>query len=102
MLWASVFAAWGIPKPRNVFDMFGSWLNGLPKNFKPLVLVGTTTLCWSVWLCRNAGFFDNKQSSYLHVIFSITHWLHKWAILQQHTSQDILAATSLFFGTGGQ
>ena len=85
MLWASVFAAWGIPKPRNVFDMFGSWLNGLPKNFEPLVLVGAVALCWSVWLYRNAMVFDNKPSFFLHVIFSTTHWLRTWAILLWHT-----------------
>ena len=31
MVWASVYAAWGIPKPRNVSNIFGSWLNGLQK-----------------------------------------------------------------------
>ena len=37
--------------------MFGSWLNGIPKNYKSLVLVGAPALCWFVWLCRNAVIF---------------------------------------------
>ena len=57
LAWASAYAAWDIPKPRNVSNMFGSWLNGLPKNFEPLVLVGAVALCWSVWLYRNAMVF---------------------------------------------
>ena len=73
MLWAIVYAAWGLPKPRNMSNMFESWLNGIPKDFKPLVLVGAAALCWSVWLCRNAVVFDNKQSSFLQVIYSMTH-----------------------------
>ena len=96
MVWASVYAAWGIPKPRNESSIFGSWLNRLPKKFKPLVLVGAAVLCWSVWLYRNAVVFDNKQFSFLQVIFSTMHWLHTWDMLQRHTSQDILVVASLF------
>ena len=51
MLWAIIYAARGLPKPRNMSNMFESWLNGIPKDFKPLVLVGAAALCWSVWLC---------------------------------------------------
>ena len=96
MLWAIVYAAWGLPKPRNMSNMFESWLNGIPKDFKPLVLVGAAALCWSVWLCRNAVVFDNKQSSFLQVIYLTTHWLRTWAILQRPSSQNILAVASHF------
>ena len=61
MVWTLVYAAWGIPKPHNMPNMCGSWLNEIPKEYKPLVLLGATTLCWSVWLCRNAVVFDNKK-----------------------------------------
>jgi len=40
MVWASVDAAWGISKPHNMPGMFGSWLYGIPKEYKPLVLLG--------------------------------------------------------------
>ena len=63
MVWAPVYAAWGIPKPR-MSNMFGSWLNKVPKDFKPLVFVGAAALCWSVWLCRNGVVFVNKQPSF--------------------------------------
>ena len=95
MVWASVYAAWGISKPRNMANMFGSRLNRVPKDFKPLV--GATTLCWSVWLCRNGAVFDNKQSSFLQVVFSTMHWLRTWAILQRPSSQEVLVETYLFW-----
>ena len=88
--------AWGIPKPHNMPSMCGSWLNGISKEYKPLVLLGATALCWSVWLCRNAVVFDNKKSSFLQVIYSTTHWLRTWAILQKYTLQDKLVAASHF------
>jgi len=82
LLWASVYTAWGLPKPISVSNMFENWLNGIPKDYKPLVLIGVAALCWSVWRCRNAVVFDNKKHSFLQVIFATTHWLRIWAILQ--------------------
>jgi len=96
MVWASVYAAWGIPKSHNMPSMFGSWLIGIPKEYKPLVLLGAAALCWSVWLCRNIVVFDNKKSSFLQVIYSSTHWLCTWTILQKLTLQDKLVAASHF------
>ena len=59
--------------------------------------MGTTSLCWSVWLWKNTIVFYNKQSFFLQVIISTTHWICTWGIVQWHTSQDILVAASLFF-----
>ena len=94
LAWAPVYAAWGIPKPHNFANMFGNWLNGLTKNLKYLVLVGAAALCWSVWPYRNAMIFYIKKSSFLQVIYSTTHWLRTWAILQKYTLQDKLVAAS--------
>jgi len=96
MVWASVDAAWGISKPHNMPGMFGSWLNGIPREFKPLVLLGAAALCWFVWRCKNTVVFDNKRSFFLQVIYLTTHWLRTWAILQRHTLQDKLVAASHF------
>ena len=65
MIWSTVYSAWGLSKPRNISNMFGSWLNGITKFYKSLVLVGAAALCWSVWLCRNAFVFENKHSYFL-------------------------------------
>ena len=66
------------------------------KNYKPLVLVGAAALCWSVWFCRNTVVFKNKHSSFLQVIYSTTHWLRTWAILQQPAFQEVLVVASQF------
>ena len=57
LVWVSVYAAWGLPKPSNVSILFGNWLNSIPKFYQPLVLLGAAVLCWSVWCCRNAVIF---------------------------------------------
>jgi hypothetical protein len=76
--------------------MFGIWLDGLRKDLKPLVLLGAAAMCWSLWLGRNAVIFENKQSSFLQVIYSTTHWLRTWSILQKSTSQEVVVAVSQF------
>ena len=96
MAWATLYIAWGLSKPRNISNMFESWLNGIPKNYKSLVLVRAPALCWFVWLCRNIVVFENKHSSFLQLIYSSIHWLRTWAILQQPTFQNVLVAASRF------
>ena len=47
LVWGTVYAAWGLPRPHNVSNLFGSWLDGLRKDLKPLVLLGAGALCSS-------------------------------------------------------
>jgi len=81
LVWASVYTAWGLPKPNSVSNMFG---------YQMITNKG------SVWCCRNAVVFDNKKHSFLQLIFATTHWLRTWAILQRPSSQDTLVAVSYF------
>ena len=81
LVWATIYAAWGLPRPRDVSSMFGNLMIGVPKEYKQLVRVGAAALCWSVWRCRNSVIFYNKQPSFLKVIYSTTHWLRTWTIL---------------------
>ena len=56
LAWTTVYATWGIPKPRSFANIFENWLNGITKNLKQLVLVGAAALCWYVWLCKCCDF----------------------------------------------
>jgi len=56
-----VYLKWSGRRPSSVANLFGGWLNGIPKQFKNLILVGAAALCWSVWLCRNVAVFENKK-----------------------------------------
>jgi hypothetical protein len=82
MVWASVYAAWGLPKPSSVSNMFNGWLNLVPQNAKHLVFVGAAALRWAVRRCKNAVVFDNKSPNFLQVIFTTSHWLRTWSILE--------------------
>ena len=60
MAWWIVKCAFNLDPPANMTNMFGNWLDGIPKLIKSLILVGVSALCWSIWLCRNDVVFDNK------------------------------------------
>jgi hypothetical protein len=81
-VWSMIHAALGLSQPRSVFNIFGSWLWGLEKYLKSLILLGAAATCWSLWLCRNDIIFRNKHNTFpLQVIYLIIHLLRLWAIL---------------------
>ena len=78
--------------------MFGNWLNGVPKDYKPLVLVGAVALCWSVWRCRNAVVSDNKKHSFLQDYTLVTNMGYPTtALFAGHPCGGVA-----YFGPGGQ
>jgi len=40
--------------------MFGSWLYGVKKELRSLVLLGAGVIAWSIWLHRNDIVFERK------------------------------------------
>ena len=82
IVWRIVFCAFNILPPTNVTNMFGNWLNGVPKTDKDRIRIGVSALCWSIWITRNDMVF-NKQNgtNFLQVIRRATHWIQLWAFL---------------------
>jgi hypothetical protein len=53
--------------------MFDTWLWGLDKDEKPLVLAGVAATCWVIWHCRNDVVFDQKiMTPFVGYLFSYT------------------------------
>jgi hypothetical protein len=90
--------------------MFGMWLNNQHKDFKPMIWVGVSAICWAIWKRRNDIVFKKtKFNSFLQVIFRGDYWLRFWAQLQRkEQAKDTLIAMSrklevvaLQFANGG-
>jgi hypothetical protein len=76
-IWSAIQIATNLYLPHSVSNMFGTWLWGLDKDQKSLVLVGVVATCSAIWRCRNDMVFDRKVvTSPSQVIYSATHWLH--------------------------
>jgi hypothetical protein len=70
--------------------MFGSWLYGIKKELRSLVLLGAGVIDWSIWLHRNDIVFEKKKNySPLQAICIATHRLRSSDILQRSDMQGI-------------
>jgi hypothetical protein len=76
LIWRVLFAAYNIPPPSNITNMFGNWLNGVDKDDKARIRIGISALCWSIWNCRNDMVFNKIDSThFLQVIHTMVHWI---------------------------
>jgi hypothetical protein len=82
LIWRVVFAAYNIPPPSNITNLFGNWLNGTDKTNKDRIHIGVSALCWSIWNCKNDIIFNKKDSTnFLQVIHTMVHWIQLWRFL---------------------
>ena len=83
-VWSVAHIALNLAKPQSIWHMFGSWLYGVKKELRSLVLLGAGVIAWSIWLHRNGIVFKKKKIvSPVQVVYLATHWLRTWAILQK-------------------
>jgi hypothetical protein len=81
LVWRVIFAAYNIPPPSNIINMFGNW-DGTDKIDKAMIRIGVSALCWSIWNCRNDIIFNKKNSTnFLQVIHTMVHWIQLWRYL---------------------
>jgi hypothetical protein len=75
-IWSIIQVATNLYLPHSVSNMFGTWLWGIDKDLKSLVLAGAAAICWVIWRCRSDVVFDRKGvPSSSQVIYSAIHWL---------------------------
>jgi hypothetical protein len=93
-IWSIVQVATNLYLPQSVSNLFGTWLWGLDKEQKLLALTGAAAICWAIWRCRNDIVFDRKiMNDPSQVIYSATHWLRTWNILQKPGVRDTVLAS---------
>jgi hypothetical protein len=73
-IWNLIQVATNLHPPRNISNMFNSWLWGINKELKQVVLLGATSICWAIWHDRNDIVFERKNvTNVLQVVHSATH-----------------------------
>ena len=71
--------SFGLAPPKNVTNLFGNWLKGIPKSVPNNIRVG---------VC--AVFNKPKHISFLQVIPLVTHWIHTWSFLQPEDKRKVM------------
>jgi hypothetical protein len=80
IIWPMIYFIYNISPPSNITNMFGNWLNGVPKDVKARICIGVSSLCWSIWTCRNNIIFNNqKGTNLLQVLWLAAHWILLWS-----------------------
>ena len=80
LVWCIVHMSFNLSPPKNVTNLFGNWLKGLPKKNLNLIRVGVCACLWALWNVRNDFVFNKqKNPSFLQVIPLATHWSRTWS-----------------------
>jgi hypothetical protein len=64
-IWSVIQVASGLYTPTSIANIFENWLHGIDYKYMILLRVGAVALIWSLWLCRNDKFFNDKNCSLL-------------------------------------
>jgi hypothetical protein len=70
----------GLAPPKNITNLFGNWLKGIPKNDLIQVRVGVCAVIWALWNTRN-DFVFNKPKKFFLVGYSYGYAMDPYAVL---------------------
>jgi hypothetical protein len=81
MIWRIVFLSFNMPPPTNITNLFGNWLNGVPKKEKGHIRVGICAMLWAIWRVRNDFIFNKKKFPIIFAGNSFGHSLDPYVVL---------------------
>jgi hypothetical protein len=91
IIWRLIHMTFGLTPPKNITNLFGNWLKGIPKNDLVQIRVGVCAVIWTIWNTRNDHIFNSKKkSNFLQVIPMVTHWIRTWSYLQQEEQREAM------------
>ena len=94
LIWSTIQIGSNLHPPQSIANIFGNWLNGVDPRFNFLIQVGAIAVIWSLWLCRNDKVFNDKNASFMQVIYRCTATLRSRAPLQRAEHRDLFFEVS--------
>jgi hypothetical protein len=83
IVWRIIHMSFGLAPPKNIKNLFGNWLTGIPKQDLVNIRVGVCAVLWALWNTRNDVVFNKpKKHTCMQVIPMTTHWIRLWSYLQ--------------------
>jgi hypothetical protein len=63
LVWRIIHMTFGLAPPKNITNLFGNWLRGIPKKDLILVRVGVCAVIWTMWNTRNVFIFNKPKKT---------------------------------------
>ena len=110
LVWRVVHFTFNILAPANITNLFGNWLNGVPKKTKAHIRIGVCAILWAIWNCRNDVVFNKSvNTNFLQVLHRVAYWINMWSFLlpvDQRGSMDtgctrLMAVVRAIYNQGG-
>jgi hypothetical protein len=80
VIWRIIHMTFGLAPPKNISNLFGNWLKGIPKKEFIQVRVGVCAVIWAIWNTRN-DFVFNKLKKLCLVGYSYGYPLDPYVVL---------------------
>jgi hypothetical protein len=91
IIWRMIYFTYNISPLSNITNIFGNWLNGVPKDVKARICIRVLSLCWSIWTCRNNIIFNNqKDTNVLQVLRLAAHWILLWSYVLPEDQREYM------------
>ena len=82
LVWRVFHFTFNILAPANITNLFGNWLNGVPKKTKAHIRIGVCAILWAIWNCRNDVVFNKSvNTNFLQVLHRVAYWINMWSFL---------------------
>jgi hypothetical protein len=71
----------GLAPPKNITNLFGNWLKGIPKKDLILLRVGVCAMIWTMWNTRNDFIFNKPKKNLILASYSYGYPLDPYVVL---------------------
>jgi hypothetical protein len=75
IIWRIVHMTFGLAPPKNISNLFGNWLKGIPKKDLIQVRVDVCAVIWALWNTHN-DFVFNKPKKLIPAGYPYGYLLH--------------------------
>jgi hypothetical protein len=63
VIWRIIHMTFGLAPSKNITNLFGNWLKGIPKKELVQVRVGVCAVIWAIWNTRNDFVFNKLEKT---------------------------------------
>jgi hypothetical protein len=88
IVWHIIHMSFGLAPPKNIKNLFGNWLTGIPKQDLVNIRVGVCAVLWALWNTRNDVMFNKQKKTYLYAGYPHDYPLDLFVVLSSARGEE--------------